>query len=236
MKFNLKTLVAAVALAAVAGQAAAALPEPTTATGTSDLIFFAFDIGGNKAFTFDLGAVSNLTSLNQNITGNSAWTSYFAAEGNSLANTTWGIAYNQGNNGASSVLGTTATVDSFIDVQDGSAISGGRVAFNNFLGATSMTGVGTAAYDNTFNFSNYLTGLGNNFGGNAQGYTVDNAVGTAADFYTVTANGGHLVASGFTFDGFTVAAQVVAVPEPETYSMLFAGLMMIGAIARRRKV
>ena len=39
---------------------------------------------------------------------------------------------------------------------------------------------------------------------------------------------------GIEFNGSTVA--VTSVPEPETYAMLLAGLGVIGAIARRRKV
>ena len=35
---------------------------------------------------------------------------------------------------------------------------------------------------------------------------------------------------------FTSAPQVAAVPEPETYGMLAAGLLMLGAVARRRRV
>jgi hypothetical protein len=37
------------------------------------------------------------------------------------------------------------------------------------------------------------------------------------------------------FDNIRVSAPVAAVPEPETYAMLLAGLGLMGAIARRRK-
>ncbi|AXS81484.1 PEP-CTERM sorting domain-containing protein [Dechloromonas sp. HYN0024] len=116
-------------------------------------------------------------------------------------------------------------------------MSGGRVVLNNFFALTALTGAGTSAYTNAANAGNFTNGMKNSWGGNAAGWTTDNVVGTAADFYTVTAAtsaaGGTLVASGITFDGTTVA--VAAVPEPETYSMLAAGLLMLGAVARRRK-
>jgi len=232
MKFNLKTLVAAVALAAVAGQASAALSLPT-ATTSSDVIFFAMDQATGNMFSFDLGATSVLSSLNQNITGD-AWTSYLTAENNSLANTTWGIAYDF-NGGSNSLWGTTVTSGSAIGSETTAKMAAGNAAFNNFLKGTALTAAGTSAFTNAGNAANFTFGLKDNWGGNAAGWTNDNAVGTIANFYTVTATtsgaGGTLLGS-YSFDGATVAA----VPEPETYSMLFAGLMMLGAIARRRKI
>jgi len=239
MKFKLKALVAAVALAACVGQAAAA-PVLPTATTSSDLLFFAIDQAAGNSFVFDLGSTSNLLSLNQNITG-SAWTSFLSAEGNSLSNVTWGLAYDQGNNAATSLWGTTVTSGMSIGSETAAKMSAGRVSFNNLLASSQFSAVnvgGSVFTTNADTFGNYTTGLKNSFNANAAGWTVDNSVGTAADFYTVTAAtsaaGGTLIASGITFDGVSVA--VAAVPEPETYSMLFAGLMMLGAIARRRKI
>lgn len=39
----------------------------------------------------------------------------------------------------------------------------------------------------------------------------------------------------FTFDGTTLTYQVSAVPEPQTYAMLLAGLAAVGFVARRRR-
>lgn len=236
MKMKLKALVAAVALAAVAGHASASLPAPTTTTGQSDLIFFAIDQAAGNSFVFDLGTSAALPTLNQNITG-AAWTSFLTAEGNSLANTTWFLGYSQGNSGASSVWGTTVTSGNTIGSETGAKMSAGRVAFNSFLTVTSLSAVGGSAFTNVGNAGNPTFSLKNNFNSNAAGWTDDNTVGTTADFFSVSAGnsgaGGLLVQSGINFDGTTVS--VAAVPEPETYGMLGAGLLMLGAVVRRRK-
>ena len=238
MKLKFKALAAAVALAAFAGQASAALPVPATTLGTSDLIFIAMDQASGNSFVYDLGAPAALSSLNLNVTG-AAWTSYLAAEGGSLANTTWALAYDQGNNAASSLWGTTVTSGSAIGSETSTKMSAGRLAFNNFLLSTALTAAGDSAYTNAANAGNYTNGMRNSWGGNAAGWTVDNTVGTAADFYTVnaatSAAGGTLLSPPtISFNGTTVA--VAPVPEPETYGMLAAGLLMLGAVARRRKV
>lgn len=55
------------------------------------------------------------------------------------------------------------------------------------------------------------------------------------DASTVSANGGVVAATGTgRVDNFTVLGTVNAVPEPETYGMLLAGLGLLGFAARRR--
>jgi len=236
MEFKVKALVAAVAFAAIAGQAVAAPVQPT-ATTPSDVIFFAIDQAAGTSFAFNLGSVAHLTGLNQNITG-SAWNSFVAAEGGVLDNVTWGIAYDQGIGAPTSQWGTTVTDGKTIGSETSTKMNGGRSAFTTFISqaGNSALNAGTGVYTNAGNASNFTVGVKNNWGGNAAGFTTDNFVGTDAAFYTVTqatsAAGGTFVGN-FSFNGTNVA--VAAVPEPETYAMFLAGLGMVGAMVRRRK-
>ena len=79
---------------------------------------------------------------------------------------------------------------------------------------------------------------------NATGNTVNgtftfNGSGTLISYLTFSATGGRSAISGLTYnyDGLTGGGNtdIPAVPEPETYAMLLAGLGLMGAIARRRK-
>jgi hypothetical protein len=53
--------------------------------------------------------------------------------------------------------------------------------------------------------------------------------------FTDTSNGAAAINTNWALDGVTVNAPSVAVPEPETYAMLLAGLGLLGFVAGRRK-
>ena len=116
--------------------------------------------------------------------------------------------------------------------------------------------VQTGAADTTSNQSSIFTSgspyMGGgfkleNWGGNAPFNTAAN-VGTGLDFYYLTRSGSTganealaykygNAAGDATFllaDNGTLSYQVAAVPEAETWAMFGAGLLMVGAIARRR--
>ncbi|MCC6535058.1 MAG: PEP-CTERM sorting domain-containing protein, partial [Burkholderiales bacterium] len=44
-----------------------------------------------------------------------------------------------------------------------------------------------------------------------------------------------LTLAGLAFDGGNVSLSVAAVPEPETYALFVAGLLLVGGYARRRR-
>lgn len=61
---------------------------------------------------------------------------------------------------------------------------------------------------------------------------------SAESLQKLTAGGSASLGTNLTVDGYalvTYTYEVAAVPEPETYAMLLAGLGLVGAIARRRR-
>lgn len=74
------------------------------------------------------------------------------------------------------------------------------------------------------------------FGSSTRGQTFDNAAGlngtVVSQLSSVGINGAFMNGSGEIGSPGAIAA---AVPEPETYAMLLAGLGLVGAIARRRR-
>jgi hypothetical protein len=99
-----------------------------------------------------------------------------------------------------------------------------------------------------FTFADLFTGttVGNGGGGGETGMFTSYMVfgtGTGAAFVPYTKGGLYDVVVGFNdglqvdgdFDDLIVGLKVVAVPEPETYTLLLAGLGAVGFIARRRQ-
>jgi len=135
------------------------------------------------------------------------------------------------------------------------------VASNSIAGFTASTIVsggagnedGFGAFNQTFN-SQVLGGNGQGGFSNASdhlAFTLHNTSGiwaSSADVLKGNSNGYSVAihafgcaqpcsqSEGAAFTGFAVNGPVSAVPEPETYAMLFAGLGLMGFVARRRKL
>ncbi len=118
------------------------------------------------------------------------------------------------------------------------ALSAGGLVFDTYAFtlsaastvASSITSIGTlapATYS-LWNADNTPTAFSWNFGGAPTVHTVNLAAGSY--YYSVFAN-----ATGAAAYSINSAATVTAVPEPETYALLLAGLGVIGFVAKRRK-
>ena len=131
-------------------------------------------------------------------------------------------------------------------------VSGTQVAYNAFGNAASFGS--TSAF--TFN-SGFFTGAWNDglqihvVGTGATAYSKDFVVNTASPSLVVfnwtgltsvtfstsggTPHGYSGIGKHFALENITVNEAVTAVPEPESYAMLLAGLAAMGVVVRRRK-
>jgi hypothetical protein len=112
--------------------------------------------------------------------------------------------------------------------------------------AASITNVaisfGSMSFGEITNFTALLNGVPLLLGGSSQttsGVTVSTQVlaGSSvlpAGFYQLKVSG-TVVGATASYGGNIVATPVSAVPEPETYAMLLAGLGAVGFVARRRR-
>jgi hypothetical protein len=233
MGFKLKSVAAAVAFAAVAGQASA-----FTAT---DVIFYAFDATNGSSFVQDLGATS-IASLTAPVSVAGAdWTSFsgqatYAADA-AAGNVKWGLLLSPSATAFTSTIGAgqTAAIPASAGFSVINTNVAGALALAIGAPATSFAAAGSLGNNNW----NVIAGT--NLAASTP-FTTGNligATGVALDAFTPAPNArakGTMTAlaqtAGFTGSTLTVAA----VPEPETYAMMVAGLLMIGAIARRRSV
>lgn len=99
------------------------------------------------------------------------------------------------------------------------SFSGRFAADNSAVALLNGTAIGTSSGFSSF--SSFAATTGFNAGLNTLSFVVTN----------LKQNGGNPTGLRAEF----LASSVTAVPEPETYAMLLAGLGLMGAVARRRK-
>jgi hypothetical protein len=261
MKFQLKTLVAAVALIGATGSAFAAVPNVDAATGSA-LLFYVFDDVTKSSYVQDLGKTyasflpaSAIADQTFGISSHTAsWNAYLTSVSGNLGNSTWGVFAGNSvaaNNGGKGFLTTMRDGDSSAAQTSSSAQSSVAGFFKTWIAAMNVqnTNAGTSLSDGYFtdiqgtNSQNIVNGVAHD-GGAKLKFKTDNFVGTDSVFHhlalgtKVTDNSYANVngVSKFSFDGnnlkYTVA--VAAIPEPSSYAMMLAGLMLVAGVARRR--
>lgn len=256
MKFSLKTLAAAVALAAAATGANAAIDNG--ATGNGELFFSAWD--GATSYTYDMNMTIDAFETSKNAVGNLnlVWGTDFTSNyGSWLATANksslqWSVLA-MDSSGQRRILATVgqATLpatnslndvlrNSVTDTQKYLANVNGVIGAGNSLVTTSNTAntysgnigdkvFGKFNFDTTGSFANnsYANGIGFE-------KTLAAATGIAAGTNTAYSDDGIAVRSWI--DGSnTLHIAAMPVPEPSEYAMLLAGLGLMGVVARRRK-
>ncbi|RFP18475.1 MULTISPECIES: choice-of-anchor C family PEP-CTERM protein [unclassified Duganella] len=108
-------------------------------------------------------------------------------------------------------------------------------SFNAVVGATY-----TLSFDLTHNPNSHGAGMDVFVGGNHYAFDGSTPVTNYTFNFTATSGSQALVFSSVGGDGWSGAvldnvSVTAAVPEPETYAMMLAGLGLVGVIARRRK-
>ncbi|WP_025870054.1 PEP-CTERM sorting domain-containing protein [Methylobacillus glycogenes] len=264
MNFKMKALVAAaVAVMSVSGAANAAIDN--AAAGNSSVILTVFDRANNVSAVFDLGfhyetfafgGSQSASSSSWNLASGDyadAWNSFLSVA--SLDNITWGVVAGD-NTGSAAQLASKGFITTFNTTLNNNAPDGTGFVFaqhssplaglNDYINANNNLGnhgqvenggsVATSgkAYAGYVYNGNKVWGLGPvalDKLGTEQGVVQYLSAGSVRDRGTA-----------LTYDAtFSLGADgilrytVAAVPEPETYGLLFAGLALVGAAARRRK-
>lgn len=254
MKFSLKSVAAALVLAASAASASAAIDNGSN--GNGELFFSAWD--GQSSYSYDLNVSIDAFETNKNASGllnlsyGSDFTSSFSSwlstantaslKWNILATDTAGqrrILATVGStvlpatNSASDVLRTAAS-NIQTTLNSVNQILVGNSAVTTSSSAASYAGFMTGFYTR-FNFNTAGTLSANSF---ASGLTFEKTLGNASGFSAGTNNayddGGVAVRAWLASDNTLHIGAVAAVPEPSEYALMLAGLGMIAAIARRR--
>ncbi|GAB7564387.1 hypothetical protein LG202_24260 [Methylobacillus methanolivorans] len=259
MNFKMKALVAAaVAVMGVSGVASAAMVDGKT--GSSSLVLTIIDASNNVSAAFDLGfdyagfsvgGASSASSFSWNLASGDyadAWNA-ITSSGSSLS---WAI-------GATDYVGSISEAGSmgFITTfREGQTLPDSlrmaqfgapQAQFDRYINANNALG----NHGSVENGASIGGGALNSYGGQFYvgnkfygiGPLVTGAIGDelgVVQYYSAVGSLGKLTFAeydaSFKLDANGVLTYAVAaVPEPETYALLLAGLGLVGAAARRRK-
>lgn len=203
------------------------------------------DTAGTKIvwdFTTDTltvnGASADATGVN--------WASldtFFASASVTSAQTQWGVIA-----GDSKTENTSDTPVRYLSTSVAASVDDLAVSQSNILNMSAVNGWVSGLTNDADGFTTttsnaaYVarngTGLGGNLNWQNNGVVAAAAMGTDQNFFMFSAPAGVATKTQYgtwSFDGDKLS-YVVAVPEPETYALLLAGLGLIGFAARRRAV
>lgn len=189
-------------------------------------------VSAGAQVTFSGGTVHQ-PLLNYNPNGAAGGLAPNGGQENALINTTAGI--------------LTATFLGFEALDNDTftfSLAGGTLSNKGALNAFISGPVAAGALN--FNFADLFQGTTVNNGGNpTSDFTSYAVLGTfnGAVFTPITMGGAYDLIIGFNdglrvdadYDDMVVGLRVAAIPEPETYALMLAGLGAVGFIARRRK-
>ncbi len=183
------------------------------------------------------GAAADATGVN--------WASLdaFFATGVTSAQTQWGVI-----GGDSKSNATSDTPIRYVSTSSAASPDALTVTQTNIVGMSAVNGLfgglGADADGVTTSTTNLAyvarngSGLGGNLNWQNNGVVAAAAVGTDLNFFMFSLPEGVATKEQFagvwSFDGEKLSYTVAAIPEPETYAMLLAGLGLIGFAARRR--
>jgi len=257
MKFSLKTIAAAAVMAVAAAGAQADITTGTA--GNGELFFNIWDANGSytrglnvqiNSFESGLAAAGN---LDLSWTADSLLTSWLSTA--DVSTLKWNIVANdtQGNNR----LLTTYTAPEKAVTKTNDVIRSAGAATTTFINNVNTVMANTAGASVTVNAasaayagkSTFNENIGGSFDFSNAGSLTNNSFASGLGFMRIDAlvGGGAKSVYNEYLEGTTAVnvwldasrtlhiGAVAAVPEPESYAMLLAGLGMIGLMARRRQ-